>query len=76
MRDGSLAPLGGSGKTVEIDETAQRKIAGAPKRVRRAMRRLPSHRVHTTRVALGTNDETRALRALKGVVGKRLTYRT
>jgi transposase-like protein len=37
MRDGSLAPLGGSGKTVEIDETAQGKVAGAPKRVRRAM---------------------------------------
>jgi ISXO2-like transposase domain len=37
MRDGSLAPLGGSGKIVEIDETAQGKVAGAPKRVRRAM---------------------------------------
>jgi transposase-like protein len=37
MRDGSLAPLGGSGKIVEIDETAHGKVAGAPKRVRRAM---------------------------------------
>jgi transposase-like protein len=37
MRDGSLSPLGGGGKIVEIDETAHGKIAGAPKRVRRAM---------------------------------------
>jgi len=28
------------------------------------------------RVALGVNDEARAVKALKGVVGKRLTYRT
>jgi transposase-like protein len=31
MRDGSLAPMGGPGKTVEIDETVQGKIEGAPK---------------------------------------------
>src|ERR1700731_4838459 len=31
MRDGSLTPLGGSGLTVEIDETAQGRIEGAPK---------------------------------------------
>jgi transposase-like protein len=37
IRDGSLAPLGGSGKTVEIGETAHGKVASAPKRVRRAM---------------------------------------
>lgn len=37
MRDGSLAPLGGSGRTVEIDETAQGRIEGAPKFSRRRM---------------------------------------
>ena len=30
---------------------------------------------YNNRVALGVNDEARANRALKGVVGKRLTYR-
>lgn len=33
MRDGSLSPLGGSGKIVEIDETLQGRVAGAPKKV-------------------------------------------
>jgi transposase-like protein len=33
MRDGSLAPMGGSGKTVEIDETIIGKVEGAPKRI-------------------------------------------
>jgi len=33
MRDGSLSPLGGSGKTVEIDETIIGKVEGAPKRI-------------------------------------------
>ncbi len=31
---------------------------------------------YSNRVALGVNDEARADRALKGVIGKRLTYRT
>jgi len=31
---------------------------------------------YTNRVALGVNDTARAERALKGIVGKRLTYRT
>jgi transposase-like protein len=31
---------------------------------------------YNNRVALGVNDEARAMKALKGVVGKRLTYRT
>jgi hypothetical protein len=31
---------------------------------------------YNERVALGVNDERRAAKALKGVVGKRLTYRT
>ena len=30
---------------------------------------------YSNRIALGVNDEARANRALKGVVGKRLTYR-
>jgi len=37
MRQGGLAPMGGPGKTVEIDETASGRIEGAPKRARRAM---------------------------------------
>jgi transposase-like protein len=37
MRDGSLTPMGGVGKVVEIDETAQGQIEGAPKRARRRM---------------------------------------
>jgi transposase-like protein len=32
MRQGGLAPMGGPGKTVEIDETVHGKIEGAPKR--------------------------------------------
>jgi transposase-like protein len=35
MRDGSLSPLGGSGCTVEIDETMLRKVEGAPKKTPR-----------------------------------------
>jgi transposase-like protein len=31
---------------------------------------------YNNRVALGVNDETRAVKALKGIVGKRLMYRT
>lgn len=31
---------------------------------------------YSNRVKLGCNDEQRAIRAVKGVVGKRLTYRT
>jgi transposase-like protein len=31
MRDGSLSPLGGSGKTVEIDETGFGRVDGAPR---------------------------------------------
>jgi hypothetical protein len=34
MRDGSLAPMGGSGKVVEIDETFQGRLEGAPKHIR------------------------------------------
>jgi transposase-like protein len=35
MRDGSLAPMGGAGGVVEIDDTLQGKVKGAPKRMRR-----------------------------------------
>jgi hypothetical protein len=31
---------------------------------------------YSNRVKLGCDDEQRAVRAVKGVVGKRLTYRT
>ncbi len=31
---------------------------------------------YNNRIALGVNDEARADRALKGIVGKRLTYQT
>jgi hypothetical protein len=31
---------------------------------------------YNQRVALGVNDEARAVEAVKGIVGKRLTYRT
>jgi len=37
MRDGSLAPMGGGGSIIEIDETAQGRIAGAPKGAARGM---------------------------------------
>jgi transposase-like protein len=33
MRDGLLSPMGGGGKTVEVDETIFGKVEGAPKRV-------------------------------------------
>jgi transposase-like protein len=33
LRTGGLAPMGGSGKTVEIDETIQGRVEGAPKKV-------------------------------------------
>jgi transposase-like protein len=35
MRAGGLAPLGGSGRIVEVDETLSGKVEGAPKRMRR-----------------------------------------
>src|ERR1700674_2697967 len=34
MRDGSLAPMGGSGQIVEIDETIFGKVEGAPEHIR------------------------------------------
>ena len=34
MRTGGLAPMGGSGKTVEIDETLMGRVEGAPRTVR------------------------------------------
>jgi transposase-like protein len=37
MRDGSLTPMGGAGKTVEIDETSSGRIEGSPKKSRRVM---------------------------------------
>jgi transposase-like protein len=33
MRDGSLSPMGGAGAIVEIDETLQGRVAGAPNKV-------------------------------------------
>jgi transposase-like protein len=36
MRDGSMTPMGGAGRIVEIDETAQGRIDGAPTWTRRA----------------------------------------
>jgi transposase-like protein len=35
MRTGGLAPMGGAGQIVEIDETKFGKLAGSPKRLRR-----------------------------------------
>jgi transposase-like protein len=37
MRDGTLAPMGGAGQIVEMDETAQGRIEGAPRRAHRRM---------------------------------------
>jgi transposase-like protein len=37
MRDGALAPMGGAGKTVEVDETVIGRIEGAPTRIRAKM---------------------------------------
>ncbi len=37
MRDGKLSPMGGTGSVIEIDETAQGRIEGAPKRAHRGM---------------------------------------
>jgi transposase-like protein len=37
MKTGALAPMGGSGRIIEIDETAQGRVAGAPKRAPRKM---------------------------------------
>jgi transposase-like protein len=34
MRDGSLAPMGGGGKIVEVDETFYGKLEGAPKHIK------------------------------------------
>jgi hypothetical protein len=31
---------------------------------------------YSSRIVLGVNDEARAARMVKGIVGKRLTYRT
>lgn len=35
MRDGTLAPMGGGGQVVEVDETIFGKVEGAPKRIKR-----------------------------------------
>jgi transposase-like protein len=37
MKTGALAPMGGAGQIIEIDETAQGRVAGAPKRAPRKM---------------------------------------
>jgi ISXO2 transposase-like protein len=37
MRPASMTPMGGSGKTVEIDETSQGRVEGAPKNAPRRM---------------------------------------
>jgi transposase-like protein len=37
MRDGSLSPLGGSGKVVEIDETGFGRVDGAPRKAKAIM---------------------------------------
>src|SRR5438477_1868092 len=37
MPDGTLAPMGGAGRIVEMDETAQGRIEGAPKQAHRGM---------------------------------------
>ena len=37
MRDGTLTPMGGAGRIVEMDETAQGRIEGAPKHAHRGM---------------------------------------
>jgi hypothetical protein len=34
MRNGGLAPMGGSGKVVEIDETIIGRVQGAPKKIK------------------------------------------
>jgi hypothetical protein len=38
MRDGSLAPMGGGGKIVEVDETFYGKLEGAPKHIKAGLR--------------------------------------
>jgi transposase-like protein len=66
MRDGKFpGPLGGEGKIVEADETW---IGG-----KEANKHVGKR--NNERAALGVDDKERAARLLKGIVGKRLTYR-
>ena len=48
MRAGDLSPMGGSGKIVEIDETLQGRVAGAPDPgVRTVSIRIGADRAHS-----------------------------
>jgi transposase-like protein len=109
MRDGSLTPIGGTGKMVEADETffvnkkgfpkgsgIGRKMAvvslverdGGPLRAvvldsvsRPDIERIVEQDVaefdfrYNNRSAVGIEDSARATKALRGISGKRLTYR-
>lgn len=73
-------PLGGEGKTVEIDETyigGKEKNKHRNKRVKGANGGIGKEAVFSLveRMALGIDDKARAVKAIKGVAGKRLTYR-
>lgn len=71
LRGGDLAPFGSGGGAVEVDETFIGRIKGAPKR------RAFHHKMKVlTLVDRDSGDTVRAEIALRGVVGKRLTYET
>jgi transposase-like protein len=53
MRDGSLAPMGGEGKTVEVDETVFGFVEGTPQNEKKARGRSGFRRVAMTLVERG-----------------------
>src|SRR6202163_221165 len=80
MRAAGVEPIGGAGEVVEIDEALQGRLEGSPKKV--------SHGQHfnwrnTVLTLVERNGRVRSFhvdsateRAIKGIVGKRLTYAT
>jgi transposase-like protein len=99
MRSGVLAPMGGEGAAVEIDETYIGRKPGVEARPgwvkhkhavltlveRGGVARCSEKHLHrylaefdfryNNRVRLGVNDSGRTENALRGIVGRRLTYR-
>ncbi len=75
MRDGSLAAMGGAGSIVEVDETFIGKKEGAEIGRGTAHKRVVLTLVERGGSARSFHLEARAELALRGIVGKRLTYR-
>lgn len=76
MESGDLAPFGMGGGIVEVDETFIGNDPDAPAPKKGLHRYLAEFDFrYSNRIALGVDDQARTGNAIRGVVGKRLTYR-